>query len=226
MELAASSLDREPMSVVLHWAIEINVHWWSKWTSSLSFVRKSGVFLCQASVIMWHFSESWSKYHSSSFGRIKCNHPVRTIIPTYWQSIPTDFRSWAGSISVLRLWMASAHANTEGYSRRGPIWHLCDDFQLWRRHREPGSQPVNTHVHLVYTELNVIFSIDRNVACNDAASFCGLKDQLYPDRRAMGFPFDRNYRNASTLADFANLTTNMFVGACNIRFNNVIINRS
>ncbi|GLV34925.1 Prophenoloxidase 2 [Carabus blaptoides fortunei] len=27
--------------------------------------------------------------------------------------------------------------------------------------------------------------------CNDAYSFCGLKDRLYPDRRPMGFPFDR-----------------------------------
>lgn len=27
--------------------------------------------------------------------------------------------------------------------------------------------------------------------CNDAASFCGVRDRLYPDRRPMGFPFDR-----------------------------------
>lgn len=28
--------------------------------------------------------------------------------------------------------------------------------------------------------------------CNDnAASFCGLRDKLYPDRRTMGYPFDR-----------------------------------
>ncbi|XP_075147710.1 phenoloxidase 2-like [Haematobia irritans] len=28
-------------------------------------------------------------------------------------------------------------------------------------------------------------------ACGDAYSFCGLKDQKYPDKRTMGFPFDR-----------------------------------
>ena len=30
--------------------------------------------------------------------------------------------------------------------------------------------------------------------CDDAVSFCGLKDQKYPDRRNMGFPFDRQPR--------------------------------
>lgn len=27
--------------------------------------------------------------------------------------------------------------------------------------------------------------------CNDAASYCGVRDRLYPDLRAMGYPFDR-----------------------------------
>lgn len=64
-----------------------------------------------------------------------------------------------------------------------------------------------------------------NNPCNDAASFCGLKDQLYPDRRSMGFPFDRPSRVA-TLMDFKNLGTNMAIGECEIRFTNAIINRS
>ncbi|EDV36953.2 uncharacterized protein Dana_GF13216 [Drosophila ananassae] len=34
-----------------------------------------------------------------------------------------------------------------------------------------------------------------NDACSTAYSFCGLKDKLYPDRRAMGFPFDRRLPN-------------------------------
>lgn len=35
--------------------------------------------------------------------------------------------------------------------------------------------------------------IDQNLVgtCNDAASFCGVRDRLYPDRRSMGYPFDR-----------------------------------
>lgn len=70
-----------------------------------------------------------------------------------------------------------------------------------------------------------IVLIFRNVACNDAASFCGLKDQLYPDRRSMGFPFDRHH-SADTLADFVRLSPNMRLGQCTIRFTNTIINRS
>lgn len=65
----------------------------------------------------------------------------------------------------------------------------------------------------------------RNVACNDAASFCGLRDRLYPDRRSMGFPFDRN-NSANTLADFTRLSPNMRLGQCTIRFTNTIINRT
>lgn len=44
--------------------------------------------------------------------------------------------------------------------------------------------------------------------CNDAASFCGVRDRLYPDRKAMGFPFDRLPRQgADRLQQF--LTPNM-----------------
>lgn len=71
----------------------------------------------------------------------------------------------------------------------------------------------------------LFFVNSRNVACNDAASFCGLKDQLYPDRRAMGFPFDRQ-SSANTLADFAGAAQNMKVGTCLIRFANSYVNKS
>lgn len=51
--------------------------------------------------------------------------------------------------------------------------------------------------------------------CNDASSFCGVRDRLYPDRRPMGFPFDRLPRqNADRLDRF--LTPNMAVIQCNI----------
>ncbi|XP_056629808.1 phenoloxidase 1 [Diorhabda sublineata] len=56
---------------------------------------------------------------------------------------------------------------------------------------------------------------DLTGICNDADSFCGVKDRLYPDRRSMGFPFDREPRQGvDTLQQF--LTPNM-------RFQDVVI---
>ncbi|XP_017077494.2 phenoloxidase 3 isoform X2 [Drosophila eugracilis] len=44
--------------------------------------------------------------------------------------------------------------------------------------------------------------------CSDAASYCGLRDRLYPDRKSMGYPFDREpRRGAEFLENF--LTPNM-----------------
>ncbi|XP_054723107.1 hemocyanin B chain-like [Uloborus diversus] len=37
----------------------------------------------------------------------------------------------------------------------------------------------------------------RTSECTDAVSYCGAKDQLFPDRRAMGFPFDREIHSYS-----------------------------
>ncbi|KAG8238619.1 hypothetical protein J437_LFUL018537 [Ladona fulva] len=46
--------------------------------------------------------------------------------------------------------------------------------------------------------------------CEDAVSYCGLRDRKYPDRRSMGFPFDRMPRTGvDTLQQF--LTPNMSV---------------
>lgn len=59
--------------------------------------------------------------------------------------------------------------------------------------------------------------IDQDLVgtCNDAISFCGVRDRLYPDRRAMGYPFDRVPRqNAESLQQF--LTGNMFTTQCAI----------
>lgn len=75
-------------------------------------------------------------------------------------------------------------------------------------------------------ELDRVDQPDLKNPCNDAASFCGLKDQKYPDKRAMGFPFDRPYKAAATLTDFKNLAANMAIGECEIKFTNAIINRS
>ncbi|CAB3245542.1 unnamed protein product [Arctia plantaginis] len=58
--------------------------------------------------------------------------------------------------------------------------------------------------------------------CNDAASYCGIRDRRYPDRRAMGFPFDRPI-SANSLSDF--LRPNMNVRQCTIRFRDVTLPR-
>ncbi|XP_054709529.1 hemocyanin D chain-like [Uloborus diversus] len=39
------------------------------------------------------------------------------------------------------------------------------------------------------------------VVCSDAVSYCGAKDQKYPDKRAMGYPFDRHIK-ARTATQF------------------------
>ncbi|GBO02667.1 Hemocyanin F chain [Araneus ventricosus] len=38
--------------------------------------------------------------------------------------------------------------------------------------------------------------------CADAVSYCGVKDQKYPDKKAMGFPFDRVIK-ARTIPEFS-----------------------
>lgn len=51
--------------------------------------------------------------------------------------------------------------------------------------------------------------------CSDAASYCGVRDRLYPDRKPMGYPFDRLARQGTDrLTNF--LTPNMIVEEVNI----------
>lgn len=58
-------------------------------------------------------------------------------------------------------------------------------------------------------------------ACADSASFCGIRDKKFPDRRSMGYPFDRVPRTGvSTLQQF--LTPNMAVADVRIVFQNRI----
>lgn len=63
--------------------------------------------------------------------------------------------------------------------------------------------------------------------CDDAASYCGLRNKKYPDRRPMGYPFDRPANsNIRTLEAFVQQTTNMGLGQCKIRFADTTIDRS
>ncbi|KAJ3665818.1 hypothetical protein Zmor_001289 [Zophobas morio] len=58
--------------------------------------------------------------------------------------------------------------------------------------------------------------------CSDGDTFCGIKDKLYPDRRSMGYPFDRQPRQGvDTLQQF--LTPNMRVQDVNIKFTNRVV---
>lgn len=54
--------------------------------------------------------------------------------------------------------------------------------------------------------------------CDDASGYCGIRDGLYPDRKAMGYPFDRNSRKGiQSLSSF--LTPNMKIQDVSIVFN-------
>lgn len=86
---------------------------------------------------------------------------------------------------------------------------------------EEGSK-FNIFVMISNFELDRVDQPDLKNPCNDAAVFCGLKDQKYPDKRNMGFPFDRPHK-AARLEDFKNLATNMALGECAIKFTNAII---
>ncbi|KAK9869376.1 hypothetical protein WA026_003133, partial [Henosepilachna vigintioctopunctata] len=58
--------------------------------------------------------------------------------------------------------------------------------------------------------------------CKDSYSYCGLKDRLYPDRRSMGYPFDRTPRSGvNNLQQF--LTQNMRVQDVVIQFSNRVV---
>ena len=78
----------------------------------------------------------------------------------------------------------------------------------------------------LHTENNNKFNY-RNEGCNDSASFCGLRDKLYPDKRSMGFPFDRPSAPAiATLQDFVAQGSNMARNQIQIRFTNTLVNRN
>ncbi|XP_073819928.1 phenoloxidase 2-like [Musca autumnalis] len=61
--------------------------------------------------------------------------------------------------------------------------------------------------------------------CGDAYSFCGLKDKLYPDRRTMGFPFDRRLPG-TTLTALTSSFTNLMKTDVKIIFNDQVVDRT
>ncbi|KAL0818190.1 hypothetical protein ABMA28_008700 [Loxostege sticticalis] len=76
--------------------------------------------------------------------------------------------------------------------------------------------PYVLFVMLSNYELDAVERNDgRQVTCKEASSFCGLRDSLYPDARAMGFPFDRPSNTATNIEDF--IQPNMFLQDITIR---------
>lgn len=58
-------------------------------------------------------------------------------------------------------------------------------------------------------------------SCEGAMIFCGMKDSRYPDKRPMGYPFDRMPRTGvDTMRDF--LLPNMFTQDVVIRFSSIV----
>ncbi|XP_055603339.1 phenoloxidase 8-like [Uranotaenia lowii] len=103
----------------------------------------------------------------------------------------------------------------------------------WPQHMlVPKGSPEGTQFDLFVMVSNfdqdtVNIDFDEKVDCNDSHSFCGLRDRLYPDKRTMGFPFERSTPNTvRTVKDFIGSNSNMGTAEFNIRFTNTVIART
>lgn len=77
-------------------------------------------------------------------------------------------------------------------------------------------------VHSIFDEVNdVPFQVKQpqiKDVCKEAVIFCGVRDQKYPDARAMGYPFDRPATgNVVEFADFLKDHENMLATSITIR---------
>ena len=62
--------------------------------------------------------------------------------------------------------------------------------------------------------------------CRNAASYCGVLDEKYPDKRPMGFPFDRPPdKKTTTLTKFIEKSPNITTTEIRIRFEDRVIRR-
>lgn len=83
-------------------------------------------------------------------------------------------------------------AHGEGINEHANEYCSCGwpDHLLVPRGNEKG-MPFHLFVMLTDWLHDQVGDHGKTSICVDAVSYCGAKDQLYPDRRAMGFPFDR-----------------------------------
>lgn len=66
---------------------------------------------------------------------------------------------------------------------------------------------------------------DLTGSCANAVAYCGIRDRLYPDKRNMGFPFDRKAtKNDGSIREF--LLPNMNVVDCKVIFNDKTVERA
>ncbi|GFU88601.1 hemocyanin B chain [Trichonephila clavipes] len=80
----------------------------------------------------------------------------------------------------------------KGTDRRSDEYCSCG----WPDHLlvpKGDSAGMKFHLFAIFTNYfeDTVNDHGRTNECVDAVSYCGAKDQLYPDKRAMGFPFDR-----------------------------------
>ncbi|GFY67427.1 hemocyanin C chain [Trichonephila inaurata madagascariensis] len=80
----------------------------------------------------------------------------------------------------------------KGTDRRGDEYCSCG----WPDHLlipKGDSSGMKFHLFAIFTNYfeDTVNDHGRTNECVDAVSYCGAKDQLYPDKRAMGFPWDR-----------------------------------
>lgn len=88
----------------------------------------------------------------------------------------------------------------------------------------PEGFPCQLFVMISDYEQDKVDSPQSTPQCDNSSSYCGVRDSKYPDRRAMGFPFDRTPRaGVSSLEQF--LTPNMAVLDMKIRFTDRIVAR-
>lgn len=138
------------------------------------------------------------------------------------------------------LRLATAHAVAERNGNRNEIQYLRYGQRLytwscWSRTKSVRAH-LNISVRFVFSWLKwksilIILPFRRSAPCADAYSFCGVRNQKYPDRRPMGYPFDKatasiNGQSVRNLSDFATNLSNVAIGECTIRFTNTIIGRS
>jgi len=78
---------------------------------------------------------------------------------------------------------------------------------------------VNELTNINYYRPKQVESAQDSQTCDNASSYCGIRNSRYPDARSMGYPFDRTPRDGVvTLQQF--LTPNMAVQDVRIRFAN------
>ncbi|XP_076338209.1 hemocyanin B chain-like isoform X2 [Tachypleus tridentatus] len=95
------------------------------------------------------------------------------------------------TISSARSFGQLAHG--EGVNEHANEYCSCGwpDHLLVPRGNENG-MPFHLFVMLTDWLHDQVGDHGKTGMCTDAVSYCGAKDQLYPDRRPMGFPFDRD----------------------------------